>query len=218
MENKIIVIDGTSNAGKTTLCKMYSQTFENVGIIPGTTQFVKEHKELYPNGIPPIPKNKEEEIKNQKFFFDLELHRLIYANKMAKECKNVLMDRNVLEILAVAYSLEKDETYKGVYLNACNLYKEYVKCANENKIKLPDKYVILFASQNELEKRNLKRENTLANEWIEKSLIDRQKIFFDRFLKKHQEVSIKIDTDNKNEKEVLQKVEEILQMRKRRKR
>lgn len=39
---RIIVIDGTSNAGKTTLCDNLAQNMENVVVIPGASQFGKE--------------------------------------------------------------------------------------------------------------------------------------------------------------------------------
>ena len=65
---RIIVIDGTSNAGKTTLCENLQKNIENVIIIPGASTFVKQHQDKYPN-IPPIPKTIEEEKINQAFFF-----------------------------------------------------------------------------------------------------------------------------------------------------
>ena len=79
---RIIVIDGTSNAGKTTLCENIERNIRNIAIIPGASLFAKIHHEKYPE-IPGIPRNAKEEKENQKFFFKLELDRLIEANKLA---------------------------------------------------------------------------------------------------------------------------------------
>ena len=137
---RIIVIDGTSNAGKTTLCENLAKNVENIIIVPGASLFAKIHHEKYPE-IPPIPKNAEQEKENQKFFFKLELDRLIEANNLAKSDKDVFMDRSVLEILSVAYSFEGINKWKGIYENAEHLYKKFILGAKESGIKLPDKYI-----------------------------------------------------------------------------
>ena len=61
---RIIVIDGTSNAGKTTLCENIERNRKNVVIVPGASLFVKIHKQKYPS-IPAIPKDIQEEKENQ---------------------------------------------------------------------------------------------------------------------------------------------------------
>ena len=88
---RIIVIDGTSNAGKTTLCENIERNIRNIAIIPGASLFAKIHHEKYPE-IPGIPRNAKEEKENQKFFFKLELDRLIEANKLANCIQNQICD------------------------------------------------------------------------------------------------------------------------------
>ena len=44
---RIIVIDGTSNAGKTTLCESLEKNIQNVAIIPGASLFAKIHSQKY---------------------------------------------------------------------------------------------------------------------------------------------------------------------------
>lgn len=62
---RIIVIDGTSNAGKTTLCENIERNIRNIAIIPGASLFAKIHHEKYPE-IPGIPRNakRKKKIKN----------------------------------------------------------------------------------------------------------------------------------------------------------
>ena len=108
---RIIVIDGTSNAGKTTLCESLEKNIQNVAIIPGASLFAKIHSQKY-SQIPDIPTTAEEEMENQKFFLKLEIDRLIEANKLANLGKDVFMDRGVLEILSVAYSFNESRKIK----------------------------------------------------------------------------------------------------------
>ena len=111
---RIIVIDGTSNVGKTTLCENIEKNIQNIAIVPGASLFAKINRERYPK-IPAIPQSAEEEKENQRFFFKLELDRINEANRLAKQGKIVFMDRGVLEILSVAYSFKS--------INGWNLQK-----------------------------------------------------------------------------------------------
>ena len=49
------------------------------------------------------------------------------ANEMAKQGKDIFMDRGVLEILSVAYSFENINGWKAIYSNARKLYEENTK-------------------------------------------------------------------------------------------
>ncbi len=44
---RIFVVDGTSNAGKTTLCENLEKNVENIAIIPGASLFAKIHSQRY---------------------------------------------------------------------------------------------------------------------------------------------------------------------------
>ena len=43
----IIVIDGTSNAGKTTLCENIEKNIQNIAIVPGASLFAKINRKIY---------------------------------------------------------------------------------------------------------------------------------------------------------------------------
>ena len=215
---RIIVIDGTSNAGKTTLCENLAKNVENIIIVPGASLFAKIHHEKYP-GIPPIPQNAEQEKENQKFFFKLELDRLIEANNLAKSDKDVFMDRSVLEILSVAYSFEGINKWKGIYENAEHLYKKFILGAKESGIKLPDKYIWLQASSEEVIRRNKLREiergqKLSENYWVESSLINKQIEFFNQLFTLENKDRIQlIDTDNINAQDVWKNVCRLLNLK-----
>ncbi len=215
---RIIVINGTSNAGKTTLCEGLERNIQNIAIIPGASLFAKIHSQKY-SQIPGIPITAKEEMNNQKFFFELEIDRLIEANRLANLGKDVFMDRGILEILSVAYSFEKIKNWKGIYANACQLYKEFNIIVDKNKISLPDEYIWLQASSEEVIRRNKirqieRRQKLSENNWIETNLINRQIEFFDKLLIPENKEKIHlVDTNYKNKQEVLKKVSELFNLK-----
>ncbi len=215
---RIIVIDGTSNAGKTTLCENIEKNIQNVAIIPGASLFAKTHHEKYPQ-IPPIPKTIEEEKENQKFFFKLELDRLIEANRLAKLGKDVFMDRWVLEILSVAYSFEDIKNWSGIYENAEKLYERFITITRERGIGLPDTYIWLQVASDEILRRNQTRriergQNLSEDYWIETSLINKQVEFFDKLcISENMDKIHLIDTNYMKKHEVLLNVCQLLNLK-----
>ena len=206
---RIIVIDGTSNAGKTTLCENLEKAVQNISTVPGASLFARLNIERYPH-IPPIPKNAEEEKENQKFFFRLELDRLIEANKLAEQGKTVFMDRGTLEILSVAYSFESINGWTGIYKNAKELYEKFVAYTKKKGINLPNEYIWLQAEYDEIKRRNKLRQKERGqllseDDWIEKNLINKQIEFFKRmsFLENSDKLYL-VDTNNMTKQEVIE--------------
>ena len=216
---RIIVIDGTSNAGKTTLCENLEKAVQNISTVPGASLFARLNIERYPH-IPPIPKNAEEEKENQKFFFRLELDRLIEANKLAEQGKTVFMDRGVLEILSVAYSFESINGWNGIYNNAQILYKKFISYARKMKISLPDKYIWLQANYEEIKRRNKLRQKERGqllseDNWIEANLINKQIEFFKRMsVPENSDKIYLVDTNNMTKYEVSESVCDLLKLKK----
>ena len=215
---RIIVIDGTSNAGKTTLCENIEKNIQNIAIVLGASLFAKIHHEKYPQ-IPAIPKSIEEEKENQKFFFKLELDRLIEANRLAKLGNDVFMDRGVLEILSVAYSFEDIKNWSGIYENAEKLYKSFIAITKERGIELPDEYIWLQADEKEIVRRNQTRQiergqKLSENDWIEADLINKQIEFFNKLCIPENEDKIHlIDTNYMTKQEVLKSVCNLLKLK-----
>ena len=214
---RIIVIDGTSNAGKTTLCENLEKAVQNISTVPGASLFARLNIERYPH-IPPIPKNAEEEKENQKFFFRLELDRLIEANKLAEQGKTVFMDRGVLEILSVAYSFESINGWTGIYKNAKELYGKFVAYTKKKGINLPNEYIWLQAEYEEIKRRNKLRQKERGqllseDDWIEKNLINKQIEFFKRMSSiENSDKLYLVDTNNMTKQEVIEAVCNLLKL------
>ena len=161
----------------------------------------------------------ERNRKNQKYFFKLEIDRLIEANKLSNSGKDVFMDRGILEILSVAYSFEKIKKWNGIYANARQLYEKFNMITDENKISLPDEHIWLQASSEEVMKRNKIRQRERGqklseNDWIEASLINSQIEFFNELCIPANKGKIHlVDTNHMNKQEVLKKVCELLNLK-----
>lgn len=215
---KIIVIDGTSNAGKTTLCENIEKNIQNITIVPGASLFAKIHHEKYPQ-IPSIPKSIEEEKENQKIFYKLDLDRLIEANKLAKLGKYVFMDRGVLEILSVAYSFEDIKRWNGIYENAKKLYERFIAITRERKIELPCKHIWLQADSGEIVRRNKIRQiergqKLLENDWIEENLINKQIEFFNKLcIPENKDKIYLIDTNYMTKQQVFKNVCDLFNLK-----
>lgn len=215
---RIIVIDGTSNVGKTTLCENIEKNIQNIAIVPGASLFAIINRERYPK-IPAIPQSAEEEKENQKFFFRLELDRLIEANRLAKQGKTVFMDRGVLEILSVAYSFESINGWDEIYNNAQNLYEKFISYARKMEISLPDKYIWLQANYEEIKRRNKLRQQERGqllseDDWIEANLINKQIEFFKKMsVPENSDKIYLIDTNNMTKQEVLEAVCNLLRLK-----
>ena len=216
---RIIVIDGTSNAGKTTLCENLEKAVQNISTVPGASLFARLNIERYPH-IPPIPKNAEEEKENQKFFFRLELDRLIEANKLAEQGKTVFMDRGTLEILSVAYSFESINGWTGIYKNAKELYEKFVAYTKKKGINLPNEYIWLQAEYDEIKRRNKLRQKERGqllseDNWIEANLINKQIEFFKRMsVPENSDKIYLVDTNNMTKYEVSESVCDLLKLKK----
>ena len=97
-KGKTIILEGVSNTGKTTTCEILKKN-KNCIIIPEAADWMSHP--------PKSSKSYEEEINNQKLFFEMEKRRMEFAKKLINSGKNVIIDRTVLSTLAIAYANEK---------------------------------------------------------------------------------------------------------------
>ena len=199
------------------MCENIEKNIQGIAIVPGASVFAIINRERYPK-IPAIPQSAEEEKENQKFFFRLELDRLIEANRLAKQGKTVFMDRGVLEILSVAYSFESINGWDEIYNNAQNLYEKFISYARKMEISLPDKYIWLQANYEEIKRRNKLRQQERGqllseDDWIEANLINKQIEFFKKMsVPENSDKICLIDTNNMTKQEVLEEVCSLLKL------
>lgn len=209
----IIIIDGVSNSGKTTLCKVLTKDENNV-LIEEVPLFIKNHKELFMGKeLHGIPKNKEEEIANQRFLLEAELERVKLAYYIIKSGKNAILDRSFFSTVSVAYSLDDNNLFGGIYINSVKLLREYYHFINDLQLNECIKYIFLITDPNMVKKRNETREKTLSDDWISPKLMNMQNRFF---VNQIDICSAKlIDTTDLTLEEVLNKLLEVTKKRSR---
>ena len=209
----IVIIDGVSNSGKTTLCKVLTKDENNV-LIEEVPLFIKNHKELFMGKeLHGIPKNKEEEIANQRFLLEAELERVKLAYYIIKSGKNAILDRSFLSTVSVAYSLDDNNLFGGIYINSVKLLREYYHFINDLQLNECIKYIFLITDPNMVKKRNETREKTLSDDWISPKLMNMQNSFF---VNQIDICSAKlIDTTDLTLEEVLNKLLEVTKKRSR---
>lgn len=209
----IVIIDGVSNSGKTTLCKVLTKDENNV-LIEEVPLFIKNHKELFMGKeLHGIPKNKEEEIANQRFLLEAELERVKLAYYIIKSGKNAILDRSFLSTVSVAYSLDDNNLFGGIYINSVKLLREYYHFINDLQLNECIKYIFLITNPNMVKKRNETREKTLSDDWISPKLMNMQNKFF---VNQIDICSAKlIDTTDLTLEEVLNKLLEVTKKRSR---
>ena len=209
----IVIIDGVSNSGKTTLCKVLTKDENNV-LIEEVPLFIKNHKELFMGKeLHGIPKNKEEEIANQRFLLEAELERVKLAYYIIKSGKNAILDRSFLSTVSVAYSLDNNNLFGGIYINSVKLLREYYHFINDLQLNECIKYIFLITDPNMVKKRNETREKTLSDDWISPKLMNMQNRFF---VNQIDICSAKlIDTTDLTLEEVLNKLLEVTKKRSR---
>lgn len=162
---RLYIIEGTSNSGKTTTAYNLKQV-KNLCIFP----------EFMEHPLAPSPsKNIEQELENQKKFYQIEKERMIYAKELLLNDHIVFFDRSYLSILAVSYAFEKLNRYKA-YDNALNLYNLMIK---EEWFIKPEEVFILTASHKDKIERNYSRKKELKENWIKEKFEYYQNEFYD---------------------------------------
>ena len=180
----LIVIEGTSNSGKTTTCDIL-RTEPNFIVIP---EFMKHPRAPRPS------KNIEEELANQRIFLEIEKERMKLAKIQLEKDKLVFLERSYLSIVAVSYAFEKLGKYESLK-NAQALFDEIM--ASEWFIN-PSAYYILSASHEEISKRNKSRTNKLNEGWIMSEFDGYQKEYYDMTMNSNSSM-VQIDTTKKEE-------------------
>jgi len=207
MNNKIIIIDGISNSGKTSLCKNLAFYPNNI-VIEEVPKFIRNNKSLFNNKtLISMPTNYNEEVKSQIFLLEAEIERIKRAYYVLKCGKNAILDRSFLSTVAIAYSFDKNPDFKGAYIHSKKLLKVYFDFIQELKLDNSLEYIFLLANNDIIHQRNDKREKALDEKWIDENLINLQKEFF--ISQKDSCNATIIDTSNKSKEEVFEIVESL---------
>lgn len=174
MLGHIIILDGLSNCGKTTL----SGYLEMQGYchIEEAPSFIRNNSEYSQYQLSDYPKNENEEIRNQNILFKAEIDRLELAIKRVKEGKNVVMDRSFYGTVAFAEALDID-SYK-MKENIYNLNLKYIGYLDKLSKMVDIKHYLLFANFDIIRARNYTRTKPLGDAWINSLFLKKQFKFY----------------------------------------
>ena len=125
-EGKIVIVEGTSCVGKTTLC----EELKKLGwiVLPEAIRYLEQETGKSGDEASPIPGSQEEEEYYQDQLFRIEKQKILEANKLKKQGKKVIIDKSAIATVATAKAFEEPKgfngTFKRAYMKYCEMLQE----------------------------------------------------------------------------------------------
>lgn len=156
---KIIIIEGTSCVGKTSLCN----ALQNEGwiVIPEAIRYLEKETNKKGDETSPIPGTQAEEEYYQDQLFRVELQKIIEANEYSKQGFDVVIDKSAIATIATAKAFEEEKNFNGTFKRDCNHYMSMTNYLNSNNLIECDMFLLLTADYNIIIERNLTRNHVL---------------------------------------------------------
>lgn len=205
---KIILVDGISNSGKTTLCNSLHE-FNDFRIIPESIRLLEQRLEDVGDNILFVPKTIEQEKLNQELLFDLEFDKWYAASFFAQKGQNVVIDKSPYSIVATAFAFESKEIV-GTYKNSVALLNQFRKKVERFDIVIPDISILLKADDISSKKRNSTRKHKLATIWTSESTRVKQEKVLERIFDSLNSKKIILNTSNMDAEKTYKKTINII--------
>lgn len=205
---KIVIVEGTSCVGKTTLCNL----LQNDGwiVIPEAIRYLEKETNKIGDEASPIPNSQEEEEYYQDQLFRVELQKIMEANCLSKDGYNVIIDKSAIATIATAKAFERSKNFNGTFKRACNCYFNMLKYLEVNNLIECDMFLLLTSDYETILKRNLTRKHILEGIWTEEKTINNQRLVLEMMVdcyvgnKLNNKIVVnKLDTTNLTPIEVL---------------
>ena len=208
-KESIILVEGTSNTGKTSLCK-YFEAEKGYAVVNESIRYLEERTRLKQGDIMSISSNINSELLNQELLFDMEFQKLFDANLFLRKGKNVIIDKSIFGIIATAYAFECEKNLEGAFANSIRLYHEFINKCKRFQLQMPDKLVLLHVEPQIFVKRNLNRSHVLSGEWTNPRIIEMQNDALNIFMRLPHIPLFVINTTQKTTKEIAIELEQHL--------
>lgn len=205
----IILIEGISNSGKTTLCNSLKNK-ANFEIIPEAIRYLENRLNDCGDNILFVPENSNQEVLNQELLFDIEFEKLYDANFLAQKGENVVIDKSAFSILATANAFQSS-IIQGTYEIAEKFFHEYEKKIARFDLAKPDLSILLKADLEISEERNKNRKHKLLNIWTSPITRFKQERVLESEFEKINNKMI-LDTSNMSKEEVYKQVIETIKL------
>lgn len=188
MNKKLVVLEGISGAGKTTLAKLLKQRENNVDTVNIKISKLLENVEI----------NNYIDYSNTKYYLLLENLKTIIFEDSKKDF--VIYERYYLSSLAHAYAMSKMNGMKKNYEDILKWYKTNIG----DKIVKPDVYILLeIPTKLSIDRIKNRDDNTIVNDvWIDTEYMEICENYKLKFINKYEkEVPVyRIDGTQKIEK------------------
>lgn len=204
MKNKIILIEGTSNSGKTTLCNNLAK-YMNFKVIPEGIRYLERRLGASGDNILSVPNNLEQELNNQEILFDLEFERIFDANFLVTHGNNVVIDKSAYSIVATAYAFENGEIM-GNYAVSQNHLRLLLEKIERFNLRMPDMYILLKSNIAISQDRNKNRVHQLKDIWIDSVIQQKQEEILEQELRKIEGSKLILDTTLLSPTKVYEKI------------
>ncbi len=128
-KGKIVIVEGTSCAGKTTLCEELRD--QGWVVLPEAIRYLEKETGKKGDEASPIPGSQEEEEYYQDQLFRVEKAKLLEANKLRSQGKKVIIDKSAMATVATAKAFEGSKGFNGTFKRAYNKYIEMLQQLKE---------------------------------------------------------------------------------------
>ena len=214
-KGKIVIVEGTSCVGKTTLCENLRE--HGWIVLPEAIRYLEKETKKTGDEASPIPGTQEEEEYYQDQLFRVEKQKILQANELRRQGKKVIMDKSAIATVATAKAFEKQKGFKGTFKRAYIKYCEMLQELKNKELIECDVFLLLTADYNTICERNKTRNHILEGIWIEEETIINQRQVLEKITSQIIEslgsYTIKkkiLDTSNLTKEQVLHEFNELL--------
>ena len=151
-EGKIVIVEGTSCVGKTTLCNNLKK--QGWYVMPEAIRYLENETGKLGDEASPIPGSQEEEEYYQDQLFRIEIKKIIEANKLKNEGKNVIIDKSAIGTVATAGAFEEEKGFEGTFKRAYMRYCQMLQNLKDNNLIECDIFVLLTTDYKTICERN----------------------------------------------------------------
>lgn len=214
-KGKIVIVEGTSCVGKTTLCENLKK--QGWVVLPEAIRYLEQETGKSGDEASPIPGSQEEEEYYQDQLFRVEKQKILEANKLRKQGKKVIIDKSAIATVATAKAFEEQKGFNGTFKRAYIKYCEMLQELKNKGLIECDVFLLLTADYNTICERNKTRNHILEGIWLKEETILNQRQVLEKITNQLvgniSKSTIKkkiLDTSNLTRKQVLDEVNEFL--------
>lgn len=217
-EGKIVIVEGTSCVGKTTLCENLKK--QGWIVLSEAIRYLEKETNKKGDEASPIPGTQEEEEYYQDQLFKVEKQKILEANELRKQGNKIIIDKSAIATVATAKAFEEQKGFNGTFKRAYIKYCEMLQELKDKGLIECDIFLLLTADYNTICNRNKTRNHVLEGVWIEEETIINQRKVLEKLTNQivgsASQNTIKkkiLDTSNLTRKQVLDEFNELLNNR-----